>query len=115
MSGSVNAVGFEINNLNPNGEFNLIFKIKPEVKFFGRDMSALQRFRRYGNLPDNNVAANKIINHLGKHLLTMEVSESKIKSNNQKKLHQAEKLSNALFIDLFCQLYLSMSFLNNNQ
>lgn len=97
-------VKFEVNKHNPNGEFYLTFPKEPVVRFFGREMTALQRFRRYGNLPDNGVAANKIINKLGQHLLSMEVMGSKIKSDKKFKLHRIEKVGNALYIDIFCEL-----------
>lgn len=98
------SIEFAVNKHNPNGEFYLIFIKDPNVRFYGQEMPSLQRFRRYGNLPDNNVAANKIINQLGRHLLNMEVKHPKIKNLNKLTYHQIEKTANALYIDLFCEL-----------
>ncbi|WP_131782886.1 hypothetical protein [Legionella gresilensis] len=72
---------FEVAANNRHGNFSLTFPAREVqkadnnsnqgIKFYGQSLSELQMFRRYGNLPDNNILSNKLINILGKNLLRL--------------------------------------------
>lgn len=54
-----------------HGDFRIDFC--SNVTFYGEtDTSDITAFRRYGNLPHNNILVNKLINCLGNNLLSLE-------------------------------------------
>lgn len=55
-----------------NGGYFVKFRRDESHRFYGQGISSFQAFRRYGSLPDNGILANKLINFLGKNLLSLE-------------------------------------------
>lgn len=50
-------------------------------EFYGAYINQTQAFRYYGNLPDNEVLVNKLINTLGRNLITLEKESLEITQN----------------------------------
>lgn len=73
---------FKANNTDPHGNFFIKFAPENDKKdFYGELLSEREIFRRRGNLPDNNLLTNKLINSLGRNLLNLE--EQKLKRDQK--------------------------------
>ncbi|MFI4919851.1 MAG: hypothetical protein ACHP65_09885, partial [Legionellales bacterium] len=78
---------------NRNGAFFIKFGQNERHDFYGQDITAIEAFRRYGNLPDNNILANKVINILGKHLLNLEKQQEELELNTRMSPNRKAKIA----------------------
>ena len=94
-----------------DGNFFIKFsKDAGKHQFYGEEITEYQAFRRYGNLPDNNILGNKLINVLGKNLLSLEKQADMVKFDKKMSVTRKEataftsaleRESNAFHISLF--------------
>lgn len=64
-----------------SGDYRLQFEQGKSYAFYGANISQAQAFRYYGNLPDNQILGNKLINNLGRNLLNLEKEALEIESS----------------------------------
>ena len=83
-------------------DYSLEFK-KEKISMYGLELNEIDIFRCYGNLPDNNLAVNKLINALGTHLLDLEYQPS------PKPYHQFECGLNTMSMDILANLLMLRS------
>ncbi|MGQ3888537.1 hypothetical protein ACQUW5_05835 [Legionella sp. CNM-1927-20] len=88
---------FKVVASDKHGNFFLKFppppvvnNISSKIDFYGQPLTQLQAFRFYGNLPDNNILNNKLINILGKNLLRLEKQKLERGNNPKKSQEQRE-------------------------
>lgn len=81
-----------------NGDYSISLGTAPKHEFYGQRISELQAFRRYGNLPDNHILSNKLINILGRNLLSLEKQAIELEGNRG--ISEPRKKSIQLYSDL---------------
>jgi hypothetical protein len=65
--------------------------------FYGEKISKIEAYRRYGNLPDNGILTNKMINELGRNLIAVEKEKARMHNPGEEiqecktRIKQAEK------------------------
>jgi hypothetical protein len=71
---------FGVNQRSHKGDFHLEFDPNKKARFGPkqRQLPEFEVFRRYGNMPDNDVAVNKLINVVGRNLLSLEQKKMKL-------------------------------------
>lgn len=106
LDGIMAGLKFEVSKSAPKGNFTLkLDNTKKNINFYGSILSEFEYFRRFGSLPDNNIAVNRLINVFGSRLLDLEwdLKNDDVPTHRIKN-HQLESLCNALTIDILCEI-----------
>lgn len=97
-------IKFESDDLNPNPSI----RDRNSYNFYGQCINKFEAYRRYGNLPHNDILGNKLINVLGRNLLNLEKEKLELDVKYGNKSISADRrneIESSAFLERDCNAF----------